>query len=206
MKTKSLLILFGVLLLILNTLGVIWIHHDLTNHKETVRVQSARWFPDNINPDRINITFDRDIVTFEKIGNTVGDLFVIEPDLPGKWRWQASNAAEFLLANPIGQGRKIHLQPSEHFFDLTAMKLDSDYDLYLKTISLHWVQSKIITADDRDITVEMEFNQPVEPGDLLRHATFYDETEPEKTEIVDVQSLTRSASSKITLRMPRPAS
>lgn len=206
MKTKTSLILFGIIFLILNTLGIIWIHHDLIKYKDTVRIQSANWSPDNVSPDRIKVTFDRDIVSSEQIGQTVGSLLKIEPALPGKWTWLTPNTAEYLLDSPVGPGRQFTLLPSDEFFSLTAMRLDFDHNLNLKTLLLDCTQASIIASDNRDITVEIEFNQPVDPSDLLRHIKFYDEALPEKREITNVQTLTPSASNKIVLRMPRPSS
>jgi len=206
MKTKTSLILFGIILLTLNTFGIIWIHRDLIKYRDTVLIHSANWSPDNINPDRIKVIFDRNIVSPEQIGQTIGNLLKIEPALPGKWMWQAPNTAEYLLESPVGPGRQFSLMPSDQFFTLTAMRLSLDQDLYLKTLLLNCVQARIIASDNKEVTVEIEFNQPVDPSDLLRHITFYDAALPEKREIANVQALTSSASNKIVLRLQQPSS
>ncbi len=206
MNTKSHIILWGMFLFILNTIGLIWIHHSLVTHKETVRVHSIQWVPDNINPDRIKVTFDRDVALPEAIGNPIADLFKIEPRLDGKWMWASLNAAEFLLASPVGPGREIRLEPSENFKDMTSMRFVPEKALCLRTISLSCVRPRILSSDHHYVTIEMEFNQPVEPGDLLRHTKFYDNTQPQPSQLRDAKILTQSISNKVVLQIPRPAS
>ncbi|MEN6425003.1 MAG: hypothetical protein ABFE13_06555, partial [Phycisphaerales bacterium] len=47
----------------INILGLAWIHHDLTRSPQaTVRVLAASLLPDADSPDRVRLTFDREMV------------------------------------------------------------------------------------------------------------------------------------------------
>ena len=70
----------------INVIGLVWIHHDLTGRpRATTRLLSAVAWPDNVNPDRIRLTFDRSMVPTDFVGHTdEAKLFQLRPAWPGK--------------------------------------------------------------------------------------------------------------------------
>jgi hypothetical protein len=96
MRTKSYLLVFGILLLILNTAGLVWIQHTAARVDE-VQIQSAVFSPDDAVPDRIRVVFDRNLADAGQVGKAAEGLFEIFPALSGKWLWESPSTAVFCL-------------------------------------------------------------------------------------------------------------
>jgi uncharacterized protein YfaS (alpha-2-macroglobulin family) len=62
----------------------------------------------------------------------------------------------------------------------------------------------VIAADNHDVTLEMMFNQPVDPEDLLRHVKFYDDQSSD--ELGGAICLTKKPEEKLVVRVRRPHS
>ncbi|MBN1124594.1 MAG: hypothetical protein JXA82_06275 [Sedimentisphaerales bacterium] len=194
------------ILVILNVTGLFGIYHFLSKRpKATVWLTYSYLSPDNENPDRLRLGFDRNLVTADLIGLIEQrELFKFAPVWPGKWIWRDRNALEYVFDKPLPPGRTFTAMATEQFKACTGMVLEAD-PIEVQTIALQLLNLRTIEANPSYVTIELEFNQPVEPGDLLRHIEFRD-LGPENNRLRNIQCLTKAANSEIVLQIPRPAS
>ena len=199
-------VILSAIIIAVNLAGLFWIHHSLTALDPAIVKMTAGLSPNNINPDRIHIKFDRNIAPPEKAGHPeVTELFALIPDMHGKWVWQDKDVIEFLPEEPMLPGRTITIEPTESFKTATGMSIQPDGIVRLETVSLQLDDVRLIASDNRHITIELTFNQPVKPDDLLRHVSFYEQNE-ERSKLVRVLSLTKTSDIKQVIRFPRPRS
>ena len=198
----------ALVLIVINILGLLWIHSDLTNIRPaTVLAKDVRLRPDNVEPDRLRVNFDRQIVADDEGGQIEKEaVFALKPHGPGVWKWSTPDTLEYLFDTPLPPGRRFTLEATDEFESRTGMSLDGKKSFEIRTISLALANNKIIAVDPRHVTVELEFNQPVDPADLLRHVRFFDETRPDTDPFDNVLCLTQNIQKKLVVRVPRPAS
>lgn len=59
----------AVILIIINIIGLIWIRNDLARiRRQVARMVSIHLSPDETNPDRLTLMFDRAMVDYESVG------------------------------------------------------------------------------------------------------------------------------------------
>ncbi|MEN6429115.1 MAG: MG2 domain-containing protein, partial [Phycisphaerales bacterium] len=152
------------------------IHHDLTRSPQaTVRVLAASLLPDADSPDRVRLTFDREMVAEDSVGRTEeAEVFNLAPSWPGKWVWSARDRLEYLLDRPLPAGCMLKLAATEQFKGTTGRTLEGDTWFQLAARPLRMMSCAVTASDPQDITFQVTFNQAVDPGDFLRHASFYD--------------------------------
>jgi hypothetical protein len=160
----------------INIIGLAWIHHDLTKTAgATVRVLSASLQPDLDNPDRIRLAFDRDMVADASVGRIEkAAVFQIAPACPGQWTWAARDVLEYLLARPLAEGHLLKVNVTPQLRAVTGRTLEGTGEFQFAARPLQLVSTDIVASDNADITFQVTFNQSVDPGEFLRHATFSD--------------------------------
>jgi alpha-2-macroglobulin len=200
--------ILAVLLIIINIIGLLWIHHDLTRRPEaTVLLSQGFLSPDSTMPDRIRLVFDRNLIDKESVGQVEsGNLFAMTPSYPGRWKWSAPKTLDYLFDEPVPLGRRLKLEITEQFKARTGMKLEGTESIDFQTDPLELIHCHTMAADPDSVTVELAFNQPVDPGEVLRHVRFFDEATPGRTELREITCLTAAAEKEIVLRIPRPSS
>ena len=194
------------LIVTINIIGLIWIHHDLTRMpKATVRMTSVHLSPDKYKADRLTLLFDRDLVSQESVGGIEqAGLFTLEPGWPGNWQWSALNKLEYMLEKPLPPGRVFRVYATDEFQVRTGKIIEGDTDFHFETVSLELKECGLIAADNHEVTLEMMFNQPVDPEDLLRHVKFYDDKS--SGELGGAICLTKKPEEKLVVRVRRPQS
>jgi len=194
------------LLVIINIIGLIWIRNDLTrSRKQVVRIASIRLSPDVLNPERLILLFDRQVIDYGLVGkDEQKQLFTIEPSLAGSWRWSGLDTLEYDFNSPPPPGRIYQIHPTDEFQVRTGKVIGDDKNLRFETISLEFKEFRVLAADDRDVTIELVFNQPVEPDDLLRYTSFYDDKS--SAVLGNVVCLTKKPEEKMVVRLRRPGS
>ncbi len=201
-KSLSVTCLFAAI----NVIGLVWIHHDLTQApRATVRVLSASLQPDADNPDRIRLAFDREMVAAASVGRIEkAGVFTLAPACPGKWIWAARDTLEYLLDQPLPEGRLVKVSVASHLKDTTGRTLEGVGEFELAARPLRLVSTDIVASDQSDIMLQATFNQPVDPGEFLRRATFYDT----KTHagLGEPLCLTKAPQKDLVLRLHRPES
>ena len=206
-STKFIVLAF--VLIAINLSGLIWIHHDLTALRPaTVLATKVHLSPNRINADSLKIVFDREIVTSEDIGLIKESAaFDLEPHWPGAWKWSAQDTLEYLFDEPLPPGRIFNLNMTDQFKIETGMTLDGETSFELRTVELTLFNCRRTAADQQAITVELRFNQPVDPADLLRHISFFDASaETDEHPFDNVQCLTQDIRETHVIRVRRPAS
>ena len=194
------------LLIGINILGLVWIHHDLTNSpKATTRLISLSVLPNEESADRISFAFDRNLVSNENVGKIEkASLFSITPACPGEWIWSAPDKLEYKLTEHLPLGRIFKISSTEQFRDSTGMILEVKDQLEFRTRQLTMVRSELDTFDENHVTFRVVFNQPVDPGDLLRHISLYDDKTREK--LGEPSCLTQRPDKELVVRFLRPGS
>ncbi len=190
----------------INVTGLIWIHHDLKSApRATVRVLGASLSPGADNPDRIRLTFDRDMVAASAIGRVEkAGMFELAPAWPGHWTWAARDRLEYILDKPLSSGRILTLHASPRVKEITGRSLEGTSEFTLVAFPLRLVSCDVVACDRSDITLQAGFNQPVEPGEFLRHVSLYDS----KTlvGVAEPQCLTKAPQKDLVIRFARPES
>lgn len=190
----------------INLAGLTWIHHDLTKApKATVRVLSAALLPDVDNPDRITVIFDRDMVAEAGVGRIeAAPVFSLAPAWPGKWVWSAREKLEYLLDKPLPAGCRMSLAATDRLKEVTGKTLDGAIEFQLSARPLRLLSCNVMASDQSDITLQVTFNQLVDPGEFLRQSSFYDGKTSAKLD--EPICLTKAPQSDLVIRLQRPES
>jgi uncharacterized protein YfaS (alpha-2-macroglobulin family) len=190
----------------INVLGLIWIHHDLTEAPQpTARILSL-CASSNINTaGRFSLIFDRHMVQPADVGQVEkAAIFKLTPEWPGEWMWSAPDKLDYILSKRLPPGRIFRISSTEELQHRTGRTLEGDNEFEFKTESLALDRSELVAFDNSDITFRVVFNQPVDPGDLLRHISFYDENT--ETKLGEPVCLTKTSQENLVVRFRRPES
>ncbi|MBN1975312.1 MAG: hypothetical protein JW787_16860 [Sedimentisphaerales bacterium] len=201
-NSKNFMALAG-LLIGINVLGLLWIHHSLTKFpKSTVRLISLSVLPNEDSASRISLAFDRDMVSPDNVGLAEkASILRITPEWPGQWVWSATDKIEYNLTEKLPPGRVFKINTTEAFKERTGRVVEGrdEYEFRTKALSLN--RTELVAFDDSDITYRLIFNQPVEPGDLLRHVSFTNLQNGEK--LGEPVCLTQTPQEDLVVRFPR---
>ncbi|MHC4627913.1 MAG: hypothetical protein ACYTDV_13110, partial [Planctomycetota bacterium] len=194
------------LLAAINIVGLFLIHHDLTKApKPTARVLSLAALPDANAADRLSLTFDRQMVQPQAVGEVEkAEVFKLSPKWPGEWIWSAPDKLDYMLAKQLPAGRVFRISSTQQLEHRTGRAIEGDSKFEFKTKSLELDRSELVAFDNQDVTFRVVFNQPVEPGDLLRHASFYDDKI--RAKLGEPICLTKTPQADLVLRFRRPQS
>ncbi|MCK4294774.1 MAG: hypothetical protein KAY65_16350 [Planctomycetes bacterium] len=190
----------------LNVVGLVWIHYDLTKAPSpTARVLSMHALPNTEAADRLTLAFDRHMVSPKAVGQVEkAAIFQIDPEWPGKWMWSAPDRFEYILSKPLPPGRIFRISSTGGLRHRTGRTLEGDDQFELRTRSLVLDRSELIALDRSHVTYRIVFNQPVDPGDLLRHASFYDGKTSAR--LGEPACLTQAPQKDLVVRFRRPDS
>jgi len=190
----------------INILGLFWIHHDLTKApRPTARVISLAASPTAETADRLSLTFDRRMVQPSAVGEVEKTaVFKLAPEWPGEWVWSAPDKLDYVLARRLPAGRVFRISSTDELERRTGRTLDGDNEFEFKTKPLALDRSELVAFDDRDATFRVVFNQPVDPGDLLRHVSFYDKNT--RAKLGEPICLTQRPQENLVVRFRRPES
>ena len=193
-------------LVAINVVGLVWIHHGLTKVSgPIVRVISSLLSPSVADADRFTLTFDRHMVLEGAVGRAEeAAVFKLQPTWPGKWIWAARDKIEYMLDKPLPPGRVFNISSTPELKRQTGKELDGKTKFRFETGSLQLISCHMVAADRAELALELTFNQPVDPGDLLRHISFYDGKSSQS--LGQVQCLTKQPAEKLVVRTPRPQS
>ena len=193
-------------LCVINAIGLVWIHHDLTKSaRPVVRIISALPQPSADEAERLTFVFDRSMVEAEAVGREeIEPIFEIEPAWPGKWVWTGTFRCEFQLDEPLPPGRVFRVRASDNLTVRTDKRLEGQLEFSFATEPLKLKICRLVSADEREVTVELTFNQPVDPGDLLRSLRVRGD-DPDGW-LGGVRCLTKRPEERLTIQASRPRS
>ncbi|MBL7186098.1 MAG: hypothetical protein ISS70_07210 [Phycisphaerae bacterium] len=194
------------LLAAINILGLFWIHHSLTKApKPTARVISLVVSPDVDLADQLSLTFDRQMVQPAAVGQVEKTaVFKLTPEWPGEWTWSAPDKLDYMLAKRLPAGRVFRISSTQELEHRTGRTLEGDNEFEFKTKALALDRSELVAFDNSDVTFRVVFNQPVDPGDLLRHISFRDDST--KAKLGEPVCLTQTPRENLVVRFRRPES
>lgn len=196
---------FRLTLIAINIAGLVWIHHDLTRAPHArIRVLSALPTQDVDAADRFSLIFDEPLALATALNAGLGEPpFTIQPHVPGEWVWAAPERVEYRLAQPLPPGRRFTLRPSPQLERLTGRTLVGPSEFRFETAPLRLLSCSAASSDRTHATIELLFNQPVDPAELLRCLKTSD---PANGQPLAAECLTRAPSKMLTARVQRPAS
>ncbi|RPJ32530.1 MAG: hypothetical protein EHM35_11370, partial [Planctomycetaceae bacterium] len=122
----------------------------------------------------------------------------------GQWIWAARDRIEYILDKPFVSGRVLRLRATQQVKEATGRTVEGTSEFTLIACPLRLVSSDVVASDGSDITVQATFNQPVDPGEFLRHVSLCDG----KTlaGLPEPQCLTKAPQKDMVIRFARPES
>lgn len=187
------------------------------------RTSSARFD----SAERLLAVFDRPIVNEIELNRPLErSPFHIQPKIAGHWRWTSTDRLAFVLDNPLPPGRKYEITAAVDFSSQILAELDAASRTFqFKTRSLEWTGLTLQSSDREWATMELQFNQPVTPADLMRAMLVTDarfpvgsgriharseeinpfESSDEKAIPFESEVLTKETSTKMVIRTKRVA-
>ena len=196
--------LLSAILIVLNVAGLLWIRHELVGRgRPAMRIVSV--LPsDNIDQtDRFSLLFDEPLASGVALGGPVEiSPFVIQPQPKGHWTWSRPDRLDFVLAEPLPAGRVFTIRPAANMETQTGRVLIGQGEYRFQTRSLALESCQVGSADREQVTIELTFNQPVAPSDLLHHLQLLDAA---NGHALRATCLTGKPDAKLVIRCDRPA-
>jgi len=200
-------------LLVLNTVGLVFIYLAATRtDRPKLRVLAALPTRNIDDADRLTLVFDEPLVHAGMVGRPADrSPFVVDPPPDGQWVWAQPDRLEYRLDKPLAPGRVYVVKPAADAETQTGRVLVGTSSFEFATRPLQLVSHELLSVDRSDLTLELTFNQPVNPGDLLRHLrirTATDEDRPTPSEpasgnVLEAVSLTPEPAERILVQCPR---
>ena len=198
-------------ILAVNVIGLVWIHHDLTRlPAPQFRVLSAGPASAVQKADRLTLVLNEPLAPPDRVGQPLDrPPFAIQPAAAGHWQWGAPDKLEYLLDKPLLPGRTYYVKPSANLEAQLGRQLAGTREFRFETDSLQLVSCRLGTLEPQVVHVELTFNQPVGPDDLLRHLIVTDAVAASPNgprAKLETSCLTNQVSERFVLRAARPAS
>lgn len=142
---------FGLALIIINLLGLWWIHHDLTASSRTgLRVLTALPNRDVDSADRLTLVFDEPLPLPGSPGVALARApFAIVPQVAGQWFWSTPDRLEYRLEHPLPPGRRFTVRATPALEELTGRRLLGDAEFKYETRALQMTSCEV-AGFDRD--------------------------------------------------------
>ena len=164
----------SVVLVVLNLSAWYWVQQSagrpLSATQQVLKVVSTLPQKQVDETDRLSIVFDGPAVEPSKIGQLEdAPLFKVSPDIPGQWQWASAERLDYVLEDPLPAGRTINIQPSSDLEVRLGRAVQISAEIEFQTRALELNQCNILSSNRQEVQFELIFNQPVDPGALLRH-------------------------------------
>ncbi len=161
-------------LIALNLGAWCWVHRAAqrrpSNARQALKVIASLPQKKIDDTDRLSIVFDGPAVAPAKIGKVEdAPLFKVSPDVPGQWQWASAEQLDFVLEDPLPPGRTINIQPSADLEVQLGRAVQISAEIEFQTRALELDQCNILSSNRNEVQFELVFNQPVDPGALLRN-------------------------------------
>ena len=166
------------LLLTMNAGALLWIRSEVlqrlapTANDDALLVTLTTRDPQSA--ERLTFDFNKPVkgsVALDEL--VVNAPLMLQPQPLGYWQWQSAQRLDYVLAEPLPAGRKFRIVPVAYFAQETGQEVQLQGDVEFKTPRLEVLASRFKVADRDTVTLEFEFNQPVDPADLLRNLAIY---------------------------------
>lgn len=200
-------------LLVLNAVGLGLIYRAATRtDRPKLRVLAALPTQNIDETDRLTLVFDEPLVPTSLVGKPAArSPFLVDPPPDGQWVWAKPDRLEYRLDRPLAPGRVYVVKPAADAETQTGRVLVGTSSFEFATRPLQLIHHQLLAVDRSDLTLELVFNQPVNPSDLLAHlrirTSLCEEATPGSQrasgEILDAVCLTREPAERMIIRCPR---
>jgi alpha-2-macroglobulin len=190
-------------LVLLNLAGLAWIRHEVAGRgRPTVRILSALPTEHVDQTDRFSLLFDEPLSAGSIPGASVETCpFVIQPQPKGHWAWSRPDRLDFVLEEPLPPGRVFTIRPAANMQTQTGRVLIGQNEYQFQTRALQLDSCQFGSGDREHVTVELGFNQPVAPADLLHHLQVVDSA---NGRVLRTVCLTSKPDVRLVIRCNRP--
>lgn len=193
----------------LNLLAWAWVRQSWMTATEELRVVDV--FPLEALDDStyVSLVFNHDLVELDEVGVRLEDPpFTVRPAVDGYWEWISPRQLSLQLARPLPPGRIFEVRPKRDVARRFGERLVGKQTFVLKTRALEMKQLEVRRCDNEHATLHFEFNQPVDPTELLARLTIH--AGQRLTSRTTLESLaprcrTRQPSASIEVDVTRPA-
>lgn len=171
-QISSRFVVLAAVLAAINIAGWLWIRQELldlpaASPDGTVKVALATQNVDEA--ERLSFEFDKPVTGAKSPEELVTHAPLrIEPLPLGYWEWRTPMRLDYVLAAPLPPGRKFHVVPVANFAQDGSQVVQADGDVEIRTKRLAVTACQFQSADREHVNLMLTFNQPVDPGDLLR--------------------------------------
>lgn len=199
----------GAAILVVNIVGILWIHNDLTRvAKPHFRVLSA-WPQEAVGQaDRLTLVLNEPLAPAQGVGKPLDRApFLVQPAAAGHWQWASQDKLEYVLDKRLLPGRTYVLRPSGDLEANLGRELVGNREFRFSTDPLRMTSCRVGVCESQAVNIEVTFNQPVGPDDLMRHVVVSDAADngqPKRK--LEISLLTNTVGQSFVIRSERPAS
>ncbi|HOW72347.1 MAG TPA: MG2 domain-containing protein [Phycisphaerae bacterium] len=207
----------AVALIILNGLGLLWIRHELlARGSGRARILSALPGRNVARTDRLSLVFDEPIAAAALLGQRLErQPFAISPPVAGHWTWSQPDRLDFVLDKPLAPGRVFKVKAASDLESQIGRRIIGPTEFRYETGALLVTFCDFYSADKESVSLQLTFNQPVNPKDLARNLELKpvgslnpygvgSELPGAPGEAMKLTILTRETTDRIIVRCPRP--
>lgn len=201
--------LFAAVILVVNIVGIVWIHYDLTHaYKPQFRVLSA--WPENAvqQADRLTLVLNEPLGS-DRVGQPLDrPPFAVHPAASGQWQWGAADKLVYLLDKPLLPGRTYLLKASSDLEAQMGRELVGQREFVFQTDPLRITSCRLGTCEPQAVHIALAFNQPVSPDDLMHNLVISDAADnpAASRRKLDAACLTNQVGQSFIIRCDRPTS
>lgn len=165
-------------LVVVNMAGWLWIRQELLDLPAptadgVVKVSLATKNVDDA--ERLSFQFDKPVEGAKAPEEAVTQSPLrIEPLPLGYWEWRTPMRLDYVLAAPLPPGRKFHVVPVANYGQDGSQVVQANGEVQIVTKRLEVTGCQFHSVDREHVNLTLSFNQPVDPGDLLRHLKIVD--------------------------------
>lgn len=203
MGTRGRFTVLAVMLAVINTSGLIWIHHDLTARQGgKLRVMQTLPAGPIDAADRLTLVFDEALVDPQAVGRPAAPApFDLSPKARGRWIWDGPDRLSFVFDQPPPPGQAYKVRPADQLSTHFGREVIGDSEFAFQTTAPKLTDALITATDRSHITFELRFNQPIDPDELIDALLVKAEA---GGELLEADCLTRQPSEVVTFRTTRP--
>jgi len=200
------------LLLALNAGALLWIRQEVLHRlapnvtDDALLVSLATRDP--LSAERLSFDFNRPVRGSVPLDEPVVNAPLnLQPQPLGYWQWQSPQRLDYVLAEPLPAGRKYRIVPAAYFAQETGQEVQLKGEAEVSTPPLKVEHAQVQSSDREKVTLEIRFNQAVEPGELLRHLAVRAQQPNQATvESFAATVLEKKAHKTLHVQVARPAS
>lgn len=193
----------------LNLFAWAWVRQSWMTAEEELRVVDVFPLEALDESTYVSLVFNHDLVDLDAVGVRLDDPpFTVRPAVDGFWEWISPRQLSLQLARPLPAGQIFEIRPKRDVARRFGERLVGKQTFVLKTRALEMKQVEVRRCDNEHATLRFEFNQPVDPTELLARLTIHaggSLTSRPPLESLTPRCRSREPSESIEVEVTRPA-